>query len=136
MNLINILLLTQMVILLVFPLLRRLVGGRAQDRKQHHNFFSLINIIISVTVLAIVLYYESNYETSVDLFNIDNLSFSFGFSVSILRTIFYTTIVICLTIYLNHLAAEKQDLSKSTLDRISYFALLIIPFVFSPNFFQ
>ncbi len=133
---INILLLIQMGILFAFPLLRRLIGGRAQDQKQHHNFFSLINIIISVTVLAIVLYYDSNYETSVDLFNIDNLSFSFGFSVSILRTIFYTTIVICLTIYLNHLAAEKQDLSKSTLDRLSYFAMLVIPFVFSPNFFQ
>ncbi|MHA1202412.1 MAG: hypothetical protein ACTSQ4_07815 [Candidatus Heimdallarchaeaceae archaeon] len=136
MNIINILLLIQMGILFTFPLLRRLIGGSAQNQKQHHNFFSLINMFVSVTVLVLVLYYGSNYETSVVLFSIDNLSFSLGFSVSILRTIFYTVIVICLTIYLNYLAVEKQDLSKSTLDHLPYFAMLIIPFVFSPNFFQ
>ncbi len=136
MNIINILLLIQMGILFTFPLFRRLIGGSAKNQKQHQNFFSLINIFVSVTVLAMVLYYNSNYEISIDLFNIDDLSFSFGFSVSILRTIFYAVIVICLTIYLNYLAVEKQDLSKSTLDHLPYFAMLIIPFVFSPNFFQ
>ncbi len=136
MNLINMLLLIQMGILFAFPFLRRLIGGSAQDQKQHINFFSLINIFVSVIVLAMVLYYDSNYETSIDLFNIDGLSFSFGFSVSILRTIFYSVLIICLTIYLNYLTAEKHDLSKSTLDRLAYFAMLIIPFVFSPNFFQ
>jgi hypothetical protein len=136
MNLINVLLLAQMGMLFAFPILRRLVGGNEKNQKQHHNFFSLINIFASITVLTMVLYNNSNYETSIDLLNIDSISFSLGFSVSILRTIFYAVLVICLTVYLNYLAAEKQDLSKSTLDRLSYFALLIIPFVFSPNFFQ
>ncbi|MHA1345247.1 MAG: hypothetical protein ACTSO3_02495 [Candidatus Heimdallarchaeaceae archaeon] len=136
MNLIDILLLVHMGTLFAFPILRRLIGGSAQNRKQHHNLFSLFNILVSATVLALALYFESNYETSIDLFNIDNLSFSFGFSVSILRTIFYTVIVVCLTLYLNYLAAEKQDISKTTLDHLSYFSMLIIPLVFSPNFFQ
>ena len=136
MNIINILLLIQMGILFAFPLLRRFVGGSAKNQKLHHNFFSLVNIFVSVIVLVMVLYYDSNYETSVDLFSIDDLFFSFGFSVSILRTIFYSVIIICLTIYLNYLAVEKQDLPKSTLDHLPYFAMLIIPLVFSPNFFQ
>jgi len=123
-------------ILFAFPFLRRLIGGSAQGQKQHINFFSLINIFVSLIVLAMVLYYDSNYEKSIDLFNIDSLSFSFGFSISILRTIFYSVLIICLTIYLNYLAAEKQDLSKSTLDRLAYFAMLIIPLLFSPNLFQ
>ncbi|MBY9001486.1 MAG: hypothetical protein KGD64_11255, partial [Candidatus Heimdallarchaeota archaeon] len=136
MNTIDLLLLIQMGILLLFPFLRRLESRNSQGQKQHHNFFSAINISLPIAVLVVFFLNRIPSETIVDLYTIDNLTFNIGFMISDYRVIFYSVITISLTIYLNYLAAEKSNKSKSNIDRLSYFAMLLIPFIFSPNFFQ
>ena len=144
MNNIVVLLSIQVCILLLFPLIRRIIKrffkGDNSLKRASFGFFSFINIVFPISILGLFLnsYFREISDRIVSsflLFETNKYSIEIGYRISIIQILIYFTLCILAAVINNYFGHSK--ISKSELvDKFSIFSMVMILFIFSPNFFQ
>lgn len=135
----------QVIILLLFPLLRRFFNliftEEREARLANMMVFTTVNLVLPLSLLIVFLFLKitgsfSEITTKILLFGSKNFMFELGFQIKSIQILSYSFFFIISSLLSCRIILNKEKMQKNYLDKISLFLAIFVLLLYSPNFFQ
>ncbi|MCG3220189.1 MAG: hypothetical protein H7641_02315 [Candidatus Heimdallarchaeota archaeon] len=145
MDSISLILTIHVILLLLFPLLRRLFSLIFTEKKEaklaNMIVFITVNLVLPLSLLIVFLFLKltgsfSEITSKVLLFGSKNYLFELGFQITSIQVISYSFIFIISSLLSYRTILNEEKILKNYPDTISLLLTIFVLLLFSPNFFQ